>query len=173
MIHAEIRGAFVLMMDSLVLEVFRKDCREASKLDFSNLAGQWVSHEAFNAYLSKLREKTGEFGPSVVGKKIVGKVNEMRPLKADFPTLKDYLTNAHRIYQANNRGTDAGEYKIVEYDEEKGIAVVQDSSPLDEKFELGVFEGALRFYISRNPKSEIVEKKADTGRSIFRYTWRT
>ena len=173
MAKSEIKGEFVMMMDKLVQEVFKKDCRKASGLDFSNLAGTWVPQDAFNAYINKLRERTGEFGPYIIGTKIIDTINSLAPVKNDFPTLKDIVTNWDKVYLANNRGADAGEFNVVEFDEEKGIAVAHVTSPLDEKFHMGVLEGAIRFYIRRKPKSEIVEKMSETGKSVFRYTWRT
>jgi|GEM_PF-1858932 len=172
MSNSEIKGEFVLMMDELVQAVFRKDCRKASGLDFANLAGTWVPQSAFNAYIDKLREHTEEFGPYIIGTKIIEMIDSMAPIKNDFPTLKDIVTNWDKVYLANNRGADAGEYNVVEFDEEKGLAVAHVTSPLDEGFHMGVLEGAIRFYLRRKPKSEIVEKISDTGKSVFRYTWR-
>ena len=172
MVNSEIKGEFVLMMDGLVRDYHKDSCRKASGLDFSNLAGSWVPQDAFNAYVKELRQHTGEFGPYIVGTRVIKTVNQLAPIKDDFPTLKDIVTNWDKVYLANNRGPDVGEYNVVEFDEEKGIAVAHVTSPLDEGFHMGVLEGAIRFYSIKLVKSEAVEKIAETGRSVFRYTWR-
>lgn len=172
MAKSEIKGEFVLMMDGLVRDYHRDSCREASRLDFDDIKGKWVPQDAFNAYVEKLRQHTGEFGPYIVGTRIVKTINQLMPLKEDVPTLKDFATNLDKIYLANNRGADVGEYNVVEFDEEQGVAVAHVTSPLDEGFHMGVLEGAIRFYANKLVRSEAVEKIAETGKSVFRYTWR-
>lgn len=167
---AEIKGEYVMMMDSLVNSAVRQICREASGLDFDNLEGQWVPQDSFNAYLEKLRERVGEQGPYIVGTRIPGQVDKLMGLRKNFPTLQDVVLNWGDIYLANNRGENVGYYKVKEYRE--GEITAEVTSLLDEGFHLGVLAGAVKLYTNRLVNSDIVQSIKDTGMSVYKYTWR-
>ncbi len=166
---AEIKGEYVMMMDSLVSPAMQSLCREKSGIDFSNLEGQWIPAENFNKYIEALRGRTGDQGPYIVGTRIAETINKIFGVWDQIPTLEEASKAIPQMYLESNRGPDIGTYEITEIGE--GHATVVTSGQLDEGFHIGVYAGLVRVYARRMARSETVERMATHGRSVFKYTW--
>lgn len=168
--EAFIKGEYVMMMDSLVLSTHREYCRSKTNIDFSDLRDKWINHDEFNKYMTALREKAGEIGPKIIGTKIAGKIDELFKTFSQIPDLATALRATSEAYKMSNTGPDAGEYIIDKVEE--GYAKIITNSPLDEGFHVGVGEGIIRFYRKTVYLSQISERRAISGRTVFEYRWR-
>ncbi len=166
---AEIKGEYVMMMDSLVNPAVKPYCREQSGIDFDNLEGQWIPAASFNKYIEALRSRTGDQGPYIVGTRIAETINKIFGVWDQIPTLEEASKAIPQMYLESNRGEDVGTYEVTDFGD--GHATVITNGQLDEGFHLGVYVGLVRVYTRRMARSETVERMATHGRSVFKYTW--
>ena len=170
---SEITGRDILMIDSMVSGRAQREARAAMKIPITDIQPeQWYNlQDTLLLYQQAIVDGFGgPVGLKMAGTRIMPTIKKQSNVLDAFTNPRELFEALDTLYQANNRGPDAGHFKAVETTDNS--VVLEDTSPHLLELQLGVAEGIAKIF----PRcfltsSEILERSE--AKRVYKLTWKT
>jgi hypothetical protein len=170
---AEGVGRDILMIDSMVSGRVQQEARAALKTPITDVRpDQWYDLEGhFLAYQKAIVNGFGgPIGLKMAGTRIIPTVKDTSDVLDRFTHPRELFEFLDTLYLANNRGPDAGHFRVVEVTDSS--VVLEDTTPHLADLQFGVAQGIVKIF----PRcfltsSEILERSE--ARKVYKLTWKS
>jgi hypothetical protein len=170
---AEGIGRDILMIDAMVSGRVQREARAAMKIPITDIQpDQWYDlQDHFLAYQQAIADGfSGPIGLKIAGTRIMPTIKKQSNVLDAFTKPRELFEALDTLYQANNRGPDAGHFKAVETTDNS--VMLEDTSPHLPELQLGVAEGIVKIF----PRcfltsSEILEQ--NEAKKVYKLNWKS
>jgi hypothetical protein len=170
---AEGIGRDILMIDAMVSGRVQREARAAMKIPVTDIQpDQWYDlQDHFLAYQRAIADGFGgPIGLRMAGTRIMLTLKKTSTILDAFASPRELFEALDTLYQASNRGPDAGHFKAVETTDNS--VVLEDTSPHLLELQLGVAEGIIkifpRYFLT---SSEVLEQSKI--KKVYKLTWKS
>ena len=170
---AEGIGRDILMIDAMVSGRVQREARAAMKIPITDVQpDQWYNlQDHFLAYQQAIADGFGgPIGLRMAGKRIIPTVKKTSNALDAFTNPRELFEFLDTLYQANNRGPDAGHYRAVEVTDNS--VVLEDTTPHLPELQLGVAEGVVKIFPGCFLTSSQILERGEAKR-VYKLTWKS
>jgi len=165
-------GRDILMIDDMVSGRVQREARAAMKIPITDIQpDQWYDlQDHFLAYQRAIADGFGgPIGLRMAGTRIMPTLKKKSNVLDTFTKPRELFEALDTLYQANNRGPDAGHFRVVKVTD--GLVVLEDTSPHLPELQLGVAEGIVKIFPGCFlTSSEILEQ--NKTKKVYKLTWK-
>ena len=169
---AEGIGRDILMIDAMVSGRVQREARAAMKIPITDIhPDRWYNlQDGMLLYEQAIADGLGgPIGLKMAGTRIMPTVKKTSNALDTFTNPRELFEALDTLYQANNRGPDAGHFRAVEVTDSS--VILEDTSPHLPELQLGVAEGVVKIFPGCSLiSSDIVERGSD--KKGYKIKWR-
>jgi hypothetical protein len=170
---AEGIGRDILMIDAMVSGRVQREARAAMKIPITDIHPErWYNlQDGMLLYEQAIADGLGgPIGLKMAGTRIMPTIKKMSTVLDTFTNPRELFEALDTLYQANNRGPDAGHFKAVETTDNS--VMLEDTSPHLPELQLGVAEGIVKIFPRCFLTSSEVLERGEAKR-VYKLTWKS
>jgi hypothetical protein len=170
---SEVKGRFILMIDSMVSGRVQREARAAMKTPITDIQPeQWYDcQETMLLYEQAIVDGFGgPIGLKMAGTRVMPTIKKQTRELDAFTGPRELFEALDTLYLANNRGPGAGHFRVVEVTDSS--VMLEDTTHHLLELEWGVAEGIVKIFPGYFlTSSEILER--GEAKRVYKLTWKS